>query len=185
MWISDVALMNSWQRTMVGCLFGYRVITMENKHNSGPAFQIIQTSNIQNKVLLILINLCMEDWLLGSGPLPQYTVGRVYFSASCLGHMTCFGPWNDAKLTMCQSSAQDSRGLCVSTCSLELCLCHEDDMPGLACQSLRRMRGTCSRAFLKPRPDKPTPSCRVDLGDIINNCFKPLRMGGGWVCGIN
>lgn len=62
MWTSDVALISSWWRTIVGCLFGYRVITKENKHNSGPGVQIIQTYNIWKKALLILINMWMKDW---------------------------------------------------------------------------------------------------------------------------
>lgn len=75
-------------------------------------------------------------------------------------------------------SSPEFKSPCRFPLALELCFCHENDMSALACWFLRRMRGTCSRALPKPRPDKPTPSWSVDLGDIINhNCSEPLRRG--------
>ena len=124
MWTSDVALMRSWWRTIVGCLFSYRVITMKNKHNSGFGFQIIQTYNICNKVLLLTC-----EWKIGpnASPLP---VSQPFPVVHCeqgalqgvFGHRTCFGPWDQEKWQFASPEPQIQETLTVSTCSHETLL---------------------------------------------------------------
>ena len=98
----------SWGLGREHYLFGYRVITMENKHNSGPGFQIIQMDNIWNSPfnfnqfvsgrLALTLHFSQHP-----SPLPWHTGGRLYFSVSWPSHMICFSLWKDAEVTECQS----------------------------------------------------------------------------------
>ena len=98
----------SWGLGREHYLFGYRVITMENKHNSGPGFQIIQMYNIWNSPFNF--NQSMSGRLalilhfpLHPSPLPWYTGGRLYFSVSWPSHVICFSLWKEAEVIQCQS----------------------------------------------------------------------------------
>lgn len=108
--------------------------------------------------------------------LPWYTVSRLYFSASWLGHVLAQGM--RSKWHCASPKPRIQEALCVSTCSCNSANARRMRCLGLPTGPKRRMGGTCNRALLKPRPDKPTLSWSADLGNIINHtCSKPLHVG--------